>query len=267
MPLPSSYVEAIDTQAFDTVERGDPTFLFGESFEGGRWYYFLALLAIKVPLPTWLLAGWALVASFVTGHGRRVEGLQVLLPSTLLLVAFSCADKQIGLRLVLPFVVAGLLWSAVHLARACSSARAKGVLGCLLAWLAFETASVHPNYLTYFNQTVGGPSRGHEYALGSNLDWGQDLIQLREFMREEQIEELRLLYYGRVDPALYGIDYVVPRRRLTPGLLAVSRTFRSRGYWVQDHGKKTHGAARWSSATRTRPSWWRRSATRSTCIA
>jgi hypothetical protein len=68
----------------------------------------------------------------------------------------------------------------------------------LLAW---------PNYLAYFNWVSGGPSRGHKYLLDSNLDWGQDLISLRRYMEQEHIESVDLAYFGRVDPAIYGVRY------------------------------------------------------------
>jgi hypothetical protein len=70
-----------------------------------------------------------------------------------------------------------------------------------------------PNYLSFFNLPSGGPSRGHRYLLGSNLDWGQDLIALGDYMEREGIEKVDLAYFGRVDPEVYGIKYRDLRRR------------------------------------------------------
>jgi len=97
----------------------------------------------------------------------------------------------------------------------------------------------YPHQLAYFNEAAGGPARGDEYASGSNLDWGQDLIALRRWIDAQHLGRIQLLYYGRVDPAVYGIDYEVPERAVHDGVLAVSKTFRTRGYSVQDHGTKT----------------------------
>ena len=66
---------------------------------------------------------------------------------------------------------------------------------------------VWPDYIAYFNLVSGGPSNGHKYLLDSNLDWGQDLIALREYMDREKIESVDLAYSGRVKPEMYGIRY------------------------------------------------------------
>jgi len=90
--------------------------------------------------------------------------------------------------------------------------------------------------LTYFNQAVGGASRGYRYASGSNLDWGQDLQGLKNFMQAEGVQKIQLLYFGSVDPAIYGIDYEVPRGLIQPGLLAVSVSLYHLPYAMYDHG-------------------------------
>jgi hypothetical protein len=41
----------------------------------------------------------------------------------------------------------------------------------------------------------------------SNLDWGQDLIGLREYMTQENIPSVNLSYHGPADPAAYGVVY------------------------------------------------------------
>jgi hypothetical protein len=33
---------------------------------------------------------------------------------------------------------------------------------------------MHPHYLAYFNEIIGGPRNGYKYLIDSNLDWGQD---------------------------------------------------------------------------------------------
>ena len=47
---------------------------------------------------------------------------------------------------------------------------------------------------------------------------------------------MQLLYFGSVDPALYGIDYEIPTDGLKPGLLAVSVSLYRTAYTAFDHG-------------------------------
>jgi hypothetical protein len=80
--------------------------------------------------------------------------------------------------------------------------------GVLLA-LAFavEGQHVNPRYLSFFNLAAGGPTNGYRWFSDSNVDWGQGLIDLRDFMRQRGIQHLQLAYFGTVNPTVYGIKY------------------------------------------------------------
>ncbi len=118
------------------------------------------------------------------------------------------AHLNIGHRHLLPtypatFILAG--------AAACVARRRRWWLsgvGVLMLWLAAESASISPHYLAYFNQLTGGPENGYKHLVDSSLDWGQDLITLREWLREQRKpgEPVYLAYQGTADPAYYGLD-------------------------------------------------------------
>lgn len=78
------------------------------------------------------------------------------------------------------------------------------VLGCrilvavsLLATVV-STLRVYPHQLTYFNELSGGPENGCKHLLHSNLDWGQDLLFVREWMEREGIrrDEVQTILHG-----------------------------------------------------------------------
>ena len=77
------------------------------------------------------------------------------------------------------------------------------ILGALIAWQSVTVLRVHPSYLAYFNEIAGGPDGGWRYVTDSNLDWGQDLKRLSEFVEERGISEIHLDYFGTADPAYY----------------------------------------------------------------
>ena len=67
--------------------------------------------------------------------------------------------------------------------------------------------------------------------MDSNLDWGQDLLGLRDYVEKHDIETVKLAYFGLVDPDTIrslGIHYqpVTRRERRGPaaGVYAVSAT-------------------------------------------
>jgi hypothetical protein len=63
-----------------------------------------------------------------------------------------------------------------------SGIRAFTIATALLATIA-STLRVYPHQLAYFNELAGGPENGHRHLLHSNLDWGQDLLLVKEWCR------------------------------------------------------------------------------------
>lgn len=187
---------------------GHSSFLMGAHSTEGWWYYFLVALAIKTPLATLALLGAALVRLGLRARqGAWVDEAFLLVPALFVLGFFSVNHQSIGLRYVLPilpflFVLAG------EVARAAAGRTlATGFVVAMAAWLAVASWSIHPHYLAYFNEAIGGPRNGYRYLVDSNLDWGQDLKGLKRFMDEHGIDEIALSYFGADSPARYGIAY------------------------------------------------------------
>lgn len=70
------------------------------------------------------------------------------------------------------------------------------VVAILLFWYIWGTLAIYPHFLAYFSQLVGGPANGYKYVTDSNLDWGQDLKRLTQFVEENKIEKIYLSYFG-----------------------------------------------------------------------
>jgi 4-amino-4-deoxy-L-arabinose transferase-like glycosyltransferase len=111
--------------------------------------------------------------------------------------------------------------------------RAGGTLVLVLfAWQAYSVISVYPNFLSYFNELVGGPANAYKYVVDSNLDWGQDMKRLANWTAENNINAIYVDYFGGTDPVYYlgdkfkqwHSDY--DPSQMPPGsYLAVSATF------------------------------------------
>ena len=109
--------------------------------------------------------------------------------------------------------------------------------GALIAGAVLVCVATYPDYLSYFNPLVGGNQQGYRNASDANIDIGQDLIGLSRYLEEEGVGTVQLYYFGSVDPAVYGIDYVVPSDyQIGPGLLAISVSLYRMSYEVYDHG-------------------------------
>jgi hypothetical protein len=98
------------------------------------------------------------------------------------------------------------------------------VVSLLLSWLVFDSLSIAPDHLAYFNQLVYR-DRDYEVLVDSNLDWGQDLIALREWQRAHHVTDLNLAYFGTAPGSLR-------RFRQTAAKFFAER-FWPRGRWLQ----------------------------------
>lgn len=77
------------------------------------------------------------------------------------------------------------------------------ILIMLILWQAVSVIKIYPHFLSYFNETVGGPNNGHTYTVDSNLDWGQDLKRLKTWVEKEGINEIYVDYFGGGDTTYY----------------------------------------------------------------
>jgi 4-amino-4-deoxy-L-arabinose transferase-like glycosyltransferase len=249
MPMPRSYITGMDTQLH---EQGYVAYLLGEFNDVGFLHYYAVGLLVKTPAPILFLAVWALIRK------PRIDRREVAMVATtaLLFLFFSISKhKNIGVRYVLfvePVLAVWIARLATTLTTPLRNSRAAWAIAGALTWLWVATIYAWPSYLAYFNEPSGGPSKGHEYLLDSNIDWGQDLMALRDYMAEEGIEEVELAYFGRVDPAVYGVRYIdflgvqKPRKRwvaISANLLWGRMYFiNGGGYWPP--GRDTYAAFR-----------------------
>lgn len=214
VPIPAHMLLGIDTQRLD-FERGVSSYLRGEWSPTGWWYYYLYALAIKVPLGTWLLVVTAIGMSFVSrrfsADWRDEMFLLVPLVSLVILVS-SQSGVSVHSRYVLPALPFLFVWASKTarvfamrpLTRATRTIAV--VVAAALTWSVGSSLTVYPHSLSYFNELVGGPRHGGEHLQDSNIDWGQDLYFLKDWLDDHPDVRLDgLAYSGFVGPPLAGI--------------------------------------------------------------
>jgi 4-amino-4-deoxy-L-arabinose transferase-like glycosyltransferase len=211
---------------------GRRIYLLGDFANGAPWYYFPVAFAVKVPVAIIALLGLAIAAP---GQRPWRLGWLIGIPLAVYLVIVCIGlDIILGIRYVLPLFPLLFVFIATQLVPLGRGWRRISV-GVLCAWLAIASLWIHPHYLAYFNEVAGGPSRGHRYLLDSNVDWGQDLTTLGEYLSERGNPPVWLAYFGAEKPEEYGLR----SRRLkgcrpVTGLVAISTNIREGLY--QPHG-------------------------------
>lgn len=226
LPLPEGFLTGLDQKTFDASHPDFPGFMFGEwSSTGFRSYYLVSFLT-KTPLAALALFCVALAPRGAKSAERDWPGVVVLITPVLTFLLLSTLiyyRVNIGLRYLLPLfpfmhVVSGRVVTLFPPRRA-----APAVLGGLLIFQGYASASIYPHYLAYFNELVGGPKEAYKYFVDSNLDWGQDLKRLKAWMVRSGTPRVHLAYFGHVSPVVYGIDYEPLTRAARPaGTIAIS---------------------------------------------
>ncbi len=201
VPAPAYFAGLAWLQRYSRA--GHPSFLLGQYGSSGWWYYFPVALLIKTPIPTLLVL---LVALYLSLRQRREvhDEYFLLVPMALFFASSMFSSIDIGYRNILPVLPLAFVYASKVVTHA-TTRFTRIALAALGVWLALGTIRVGPHYLAYFNELVGGPDNGYKYLADSNLDWGQDLKNLKRYMDSHHVTTVYLDYFGAASPGYYGI--------------------------------------------------------------
>ncbi|MDQ5988633.1 MAG: hypothetical protein CSYNP_04394 [Syntrophus sp. SKADARSKE-3] len=231
VPLPYDYLTGLDMQ-MSISAGGNPfyaSYLMGEHSLRGWWYYYIVAFLVKNPLSLLFMLLLAVVVWVRHKKSRpdKLASLCIWIPVICYFVYFSFFTHiSIGIRHLLPifpllFLACGLLFHEFILERR----YVKTALAVLMASYLFSAACVFPDYLSYFNIAAGGSQNGYRWLIDSNLDWGQNLPGLKSYMDRSRLDKIKMGYFGRVDPKIYGIDYSLAEKNPQEGVYAISINF------------------------------------------
>jgi hypothetical protein len=168
-------------------------------------------MMVKTPHGTWLVMLAAIfgVVWLPKLRGRLRDDLFLL---GVMLLLFSFVSLQTGInrhsRYVLSaFPFAFILASRVGrlFNRSNWIQAVPAIAGCV--WLLISSLATYPHHLGYFNELAGGPKNGVQHLSSSNIDWGQDLLYLADWLEDHPEVELDgLAWHCRVvDPSIVGL--------------------------------------------------------------
>jgi len=240
---------------------GHASYILGQRHHTGVWYFFPITLLVKTPLALLLLLGGVgLLARPLRNAGLR-PALWISPFSTLRWPALYClaillvamaARINIGVRHILP-IYAGLAVIGGITAARLFTTRARYVLLTLLAWQIVSGARHAPDYLSYTNEITG--DHPEDFVAESDLDWGQDMHRVGDFLRRMNASEVSFtpynityLEYGHAFPKCTISDWYQP----APGWNVVSLS----GLKVFDHPGWVRGRPPQFRIGRTHWAWY-----------
>jgi hypothetical protein len=206
VPLPRDFVLGVDEQKAD-FEHTRPAYILGAWRKTGHWAYYLFAALVKLPVGTWVLALGALTCTLLSRCTGARDDIVVLAPAV---AVFGLASYETGInehfRYVLPALPFVFVWvskcAQLSLGPRWLTAR------CIVVALVYACVSSlwsYPHNLAYFNELTGGPGRGPSFLLGSNVDWGQDLVFLEDWRaRHQDVALSGLSFHGGFDASDFG---------------------------------------------------------------
>jgi Dolichyl-phosphate-mannose-protein mannosyltransferase len=208
---------------FGRVTNGSITYFNGEVSDQSFPLYFPEILIIKTQV-AFLALGLITLGLMLAGLYRRglirVIGATIREHLALFTLGFFAVcyfvtsvagNLNLGIRHILPIFVP--LFILVAVATAQTARRLAGTrwrvasasaLAILLTWYTVATLWIYPSFTAYFNELIGGPGNAYKYVSDSSVDWGQDLLRLKQYVdAHPEITHLALDYFGGADARYY----------------------------------------------------------------
>jgi hypothetical protein len=247
LPLPLEWRAGFAYLDLTSVPR--PSSLLGQSWDGGRWWYFPISALIKIPLPltALVITGWVVA---IRRSGRRRElATVVVLPGLVLWLFLVAQPLNLGLRLALPsvalaFVGVGALapWTMGATAGpAAGAGRARRLVGLVvplvLAVSLVDVVWSTPHSLAW---TQAPFTPAYRWVSDSNLDAGQALYEVRDWATDHErpyvaLDSTRGLSVQGGSRRLAGVDPSEVRGWVAVGVTPLMQTRRDELAWLRKY--------------------------------
>ncbi len=206
VPLPFPQFVSGLLSVYHHNKGGHESYLLGEYREFGWWNFFLVVLAVKTPLGFLIPAIIGAVLLWRQEGPQRWQSRALIAAAVAVLLMCSVSHVNLGVRHLLPlypFLAIAAAFACVKLCGPGSYAFCRRLLVIsVFVWFVGASFSAHPDYLPYFNELAG--SHPERILAESDLDWGQDLHRLSTRLRELNVREVKIRYFGSTD--LSGVN-------------------------------------------------------------
>jgi len=199
---------------FGRTAGGNNTYILGHySNKGFSWYFPVAWI-VKIPLAIDIFIVLGLTLLFVYGFRGKEDKWRLwylFIPWLIYWLITLKGSLNIGIRHLLPTVpfiylfVARTIHPIINANDKFSFVKQRSLqvfVVLLLVWYILSSILSYPFYLAYFNELTWGKPK-YKFLVDSNLDWGQDLKRLANFVEKNNIQKIKIDYFGGGIPTYY----------------------------------------------------------------
>jgi len=200
--LPESYLAGL-LYVIDNSTR--PSYIFGKRFDTGVWYYFPVTVLVKTPLTILILVAVALLSPALWRQ-HKLELVFALIPTAVFMFAAMSSKINLGVRHILPIFPFLIVLAAFAISWYAGRSRlAAALCAALLLFQVVSYMRSYPNEIAYANEVWGGPSHLYRYLGDSNVDWGQSLYRVKEYIAARGITDCWIAWFGARRPSFEGL--------------------------------------------------------------
>lgn len=225
---------------------GQQFFLSGDFGNFNKLYLYPKIFLLKTPL-TLLIFFLASLFIYKMQWNNETMKQSKFLRFFLILVALGyilillTSNIFFGIRNVLPFTAILIILGGTTVNWWLKRGKRVFIFVLLVAFYVFENLFTFPSYLAYGNQLFGSKEKKMASLADSNIDWGQDLKRLADWLKNQQVATLPFHYFGTAPPEAYGIEALhLPTREekeRPKGYIAVSVSNLNYAYRIEENGK------------------------------
>lgn len=230
IPIPgATFYQALYTHSQDSSggkDTGRVSFLFGKWKEGGWWYFYILAFLIKEAIPILIFWGTSFFLFKWTKHKNWQTECYLLIPIIIWISLFSFVSRiDTGFRhmlLVFPFLFVFSSKIITIEVKKKYKTITKVFFYALCTWLIITALITFPFYTSYFNEFIGGPKNGYRWLSSDNVDGGQDIMHIKEYMNEHNLTSIKLEYLGVEKPEYRNVNYEQLSCEPTTGTIIIS---------------------------------------------
>jgi len=194
--FPKTYLEGAEYQLNQSIKQNQRNFFRGKLYSSGIWYFFFLTFLFKTPIPLLVIILLTMVL-LILKKSKKLKpsflDFYFIFSVVFFLLYFSFLNRlNIGFRYIL-MIYPLLIFFVSRLPNWRFFDKRINLiyqffLIILLLWYVLEAFKIHPYYLAYANQIIGGPKNAYKYWADSTLDWQQDNRYFFEYLEKNKIE-------------------------------------------------------------------------------
>jgi hypothetical protein len=200
IPLPYEFVRGMDTQKLD-FERGFTSYAAGLTSDHGWWWYYGYCLLVKGRIAVWGLLFFVLLALVIAyyyeqGDYKLWDETFIVLPAIALFVFVS---MNTGFSEHSRYIIPMLPFVYIFLSRTAQYVDLWSGTMMFICLAVVPVLTEYPNYISYFNEATSSEKKT-QYLIGSNVDWGQSVYEIKEWCDTHVEARPRYVSYTRSMP-------------------------------------------------------------------